>query len=626
MAVVSATFVWVSLWAGGLHAQPADGLLIDPARAQHRFLGRDDVQTTLLLRNRLAVQQHKEIRAEVLDQASGRVVMRVQQKLSLLPGQDTPLELTLPARPGIELRLRWGDVSAEKSADGSVDGSAAGSADKSADVSANSSSGAAAPTPSHSKPEVTLVVPYLLTPPDAETPALHGARLFGAHPGTPLQHRVPASGRAPLRFEAPGLPPGLLLDSSTGIISGTVPAAGRHTVRITVSNALGSAARDWTLVAGDQLVLTPPMGWASWHAHGLHVSASLVRAAAQALLDQGLAAKGWNVVQVDDGWQASQRGADGALAGHAGFPDMAGLARHLHQSGLQFGLYASPGATSCGQLPGTWGFEAQDAATWAAWGVDHIKYDLCSATEQLPARPTLQDHQQPYRLMGGLLRQQPRSLAFHLLQYGQHRVWAWGAEVGGHSWRMTGDIQDSWPDLLATGFAMAPYAGFVGPGRFNDPDTLMVGLLGPAGDSGEPRPTRLTPDEQYTQVSLWSLLAAPLMLGNHLAALDEFTLNLLGNSEVIAINQDALARSAVRVLDRNGWQVWVKELEGGAKAVGVFNMGASFGRFELEPALFGRGAEPYQPRDTWRQRDLPLRNGTTVLAVPAHGVALLTVR
>lgn len=594
------------LLAGGLWAQPstaptsapgvvvariANAVAIDLSRVQHRFQGRDDVQTTLVLRNSLAVPQQGELQLQVLDQASGRVVLRAQQQLTLAPGLDTPVDVTLPARPGMQARIGFAPAA------GAVSG-----------------------------PEATLVLPYLLTPPDAEAPALHGARLLGARPGTPLHHRVPATGLGPLRFEAQGLPPGLALDSSTGIISGTVPAAGRHTVRLTVSNTLGSAARDWTLVAGDQLVLTPPMGWASWPAHGLQVSDSQVRAAAQALVDQGLAAKGWNVVQVDDGWQAAQRLADGTLPGNTRFPDMPGLAQHLHQRGLQFGLYASPGATSCGGLPGSWRFEAPDATTWAAWGVDHIKYDLCSATEQLPARPTLEDHQQPYRLMGELLRQQPRGMAFHLLQYGQHKVWTWGAEVGGHSWRMTGDIQDSWPDLLATGFALAPYAGFVGPGRFNDPDTLMVGVLGSDGPGGEPLPARLTPDEQYTQVSLWSLLAAPLMLGNHLPALDEFTLNLLRNSEVIAINQDALARSAVRVLDRNGWQVWVKELEGGAKAVGVFNTGSAFGRFELEPALFGRGAQPYQLRDAWRQRDLPVHSGATVLAVPAHGVALLTVQ
>lgn len=567
----------------------APAVALDPALVRHRFMGRDDVQTTLVLRNTSAQVQQGELHLQARDHASGRVVLRGQQKVSITPYQQAEIELALPARPGIEASLRYVDQATGQ------------------------------------EQSTTLVVPYLLTPADADTPALHGARLLGARPGTPLHHRVPATGSAPLRFEAQGLPPGLVLDAATGLITGTVPAAGRYPVRLTVSNALGSAARDWTLVAGEQIALTPPMGWNSWNAYGAMVSDAQVRAAAQALVDQGLAAKGWTLVQVDDGWQAAQRQADGSLPGNERFPDMAALGGFLHQRGLQFGIYSSPGPLTCSQNQGSWGFEARDAATWAAWGVDHLKYDWCSYPDKLPARATLEDHQKPYRQMGQLLRQQPRSMAFGLCQYGQHRVWAWGAEAGGQSWRMTGDIQDTWPDLLATGFAMAPYAGFSGPGRYNDPDVLMVGLVS-GRDTGDLRPTRLTPDEQYTQVSLWSLLAAPLMLGNHLPALDEFTRNLLVNSEVIAINQDALAKSAVRVMDRNGWQVWVKELEGGGRAVGVFNMGARWARLELEPALFGRSAQRYQARDVWRQRDLPSGSGSLVVAVPSHGVALLTIR
>ena len=568
--------------------QRADGVVLDATQARHRFVGSEDVLTTVVLGNRFAVQQQGELQVQARDQASGRVVFSTQQRVSMAPGQNAEIEISLPARPSIEASLRY------------VDG------------------------PSGRALETKWVVPYLLTPPDPATPALHGARLLGVRPGSPLHHRVPATGQAPLRFSAQGLPAGLALDASSGVISGNVPAtAGSHAVRLTVSNALGSASREWTLVVGEQLALTPPMAWNSWNAYGVNVSVARVRAAAQALIDQGLAAKGWNGVHVDDGWQAAQRSADGTLHGNERFPDMAALGRFLHARGLQFGLYASPGATTCSRLPGSLGFEARDAATWAAWGVDHLKYDLCSYAEQLPARARLEDHQKPYRQMGRLLQQQARSMVYNLCQYGEQKVWTWGAEVGAQSWRMTGDIQDTWQDLLATGFAMAPYSGFVGPGRYNDPDMLMVGTL---GWGGELRPTRLTPDEQYTHISLWSLLAAPLVLGNHLPALDEFTHSLLTNSEVIAIHQDALARSAVRVLDRDGWQVWVKELEGGAKAVGVFNMGSSFGRFELDPALFDRAGRRFQPRDAWRQRDLPARETALPLAVPAHGVVLLTVR
>ncbi len=564
----------------------SEGLRFDHGALRHQFQGPDDVQLTLVLANRFPIGHEVELHTQVRDHATGRVVQSGQQRVSVAASQRAEVALDMPSRAGVEASFRLVHP---------------GTGDEQ---------------------RLALVVPYVLTPPDAAEPALHGARLLGVRPGTPLHHRIPATGQAPLRHAAEGLPAGLVLDSARGVISGTAPVAGRYPVRLTVSNERGNTTREWTLVVGEQLALTPPMGWNSGMAHGTGVSAEHVRAAVQALLDHGLAAKGWNGVHVDDGWQATQRSADGSLQGNERFPDMAALGRFLHDQGLQFGLYSSPGATTCNRFLGSLGHEEQDAATWAAWAVDHLKYDLCSYADQLPRRATMDQHQQPYRLMGSLLRRQPHSTVYNLCQYGLQRVWTWGAEAGGHSWRMTGDIQDSWQDLLATGFAIAPYAAQVGPGRFNDPDVLMLGTLGAV----EPRPTRLTVDEQYSHISLWSLLAAPLILSNHLPVLDGFTRSLLTNSEVVAINQDALGRSALRVFDRNGWQVWVKELEGGAKAVGVFNMGSRFARFELEPALFGRSGQRYQARDAWRQRDLPTRAGGLVLAVPAHGVALLTVR
>ena len=254
--------------------------------------------------------------------------------------------------------------------------------------------------------------------------------------------------------------------------------------------------------------------------------------------------------------------------------------------------------------------------------MDYLKYDLCSYSQTMPAQRTEADHQKPYRLMGQALAQQPRGITYSLCQYGEGKVWTWGHSVGGQAWRMTGDIEDTWKSVLETGFAIAPHTAFVAPGRWNDPDMLVLGQVG----WGEPRPTRLTPDEQYSHITLWSLQAAPLLLGNHLPSLDEFTLSLLTNTEVIAINQDALGRSAQRVLDHDGWQVWVKELEGGARAVGIFNMADSFRRTALDPALFGRAGLAYRARDAWRQHDLGQHRGALQVAVPAHGVVLLRVR
>lgn len=580
---------------GGFHkgmpylqlAQRTEGLDLSPGQWRHRFLPGSRVKITLNVANRFPVHQRGQLRAEFVDTTGAGVVLRRRQPLVIAPEGVTDVSWTLPARPGLRATIRF------------VDGTSGRS--------------------------VTAVqdVPYRLTPPDAPTPAIHGARLLGARPGAPLHHRVPATGRAPLRYAAQGLPAGLAIDAETGVISGTVPPAGSYKLQLRVSNALGSATKAWTLVAGDQLALTPPMGWNSWNAYGLSISDERVRQAAQAFIDKGLAAKGWNSINIDDGWEAVQRRPDGEIEGNERFPDMAALGRFLHERGLGFGIYSSPGPTTCGGYLGSLGHEAQDAATYARWGVDYLKYDLCSYAQILSKPPVQEEHQRPYLLMGQALKAQNRGIVYSLCQYGQQRVWTWGAAVGGHAWRMTGDIVDTWPSVLETGFAMAPYAAFTGPGRWNDPDMLVVGRVG----WGDPRPSSLTPEEQYSHISLWSLLAAPLLLGNELSSLDEFTLGLVTNSEVIAINQDALGRSARLVLDRDGWQVWVKELEGGAKAVGVFNLGEKFRRLSINPALFGRGVrERYEMRDAWRQRKLGARTGAFPVSVPAHGVVLLTTR
>ena len=373
---------------------------IDSSRTRHRFLDRDDVQTTLVLFNRVPVQQQGELHLLVRDLASWRTVLRSQQRVSVAPGQTAELELSLPARPGLDASVQVLDTAA-------------------------------------CDPSTTAwVVPYLLTPSDPPTPTLHGARQLGARPGSPLHHRVPATGQEPLRYEAQGLPAGLVLDTTSGLITGTVPAAGSYAVQLTVSNALASAQRGWMLVAGEQLALTPPLGWNSWNAHGANVSDGAVRAAAQALVDQGLAAKGWNGALVDDGWQTTQRLQGGTLPAHAGFPDMPAQGQFLHTRGLRFGLFASAATTTCSGRPGSLDFEARDLATWLSWGVDELKVETCAGSQAARSRVALEDHQRPLRLLGDLLRTQPRSVVYNLSQHGEHRVWTWGAEVGAQRWRM----------------------------------------------------------------------------------------------------------------------------------------------------------------------------------------------
>ena len=566
--------------------QRVDGLQLDAGQARYHFLGNGRVRTTLNLRNKFPVMQRGVLKTQVYDQVARRVLVSESRLVSIEPEKSVDVSWTWPTRPGIQVRYRFIDAVSGRNASSTHD------------------------------------VPYRLTPPDAPEPVMHGARLLGARPGTPLHYRIAATGRAPLHYSAEGLPRGLTLNSDSGVISGTTPDAGSYRVSLRVRNSLGSTSRVWTLESGEQLALTPPMGWNSWNAYGLNVSDTLVRNAAQALIDKGLAAKGWNSINIDDGWEAPTRRADGKIIGNERFPDMPALGIYLHERGLHFGIYSSPGSSTCGGYLGSLDHELQDAASYAQWGVDYLKYDLCSYSANFSSTPTLEEHQKPYRLMGDALRNQPRSIVFSLCQYGEKQVWTWGPSVGGSSWRMTGDIFDAWSSVQETGFSLAPYTHFVAPGRWNDPDMLVVGQLG-WGD--KLRPSRLTPDEQYSHISLWSLLAAPLLLGNDLPSLDEFTLSLLTNHDVIAINQDALGKSARRIQNEDDWQVWAKELEGGAQAVGIFNMGSSSRSTRITTSILGHKGRLHI-RDAWRQKDLGFKSKYINAQVPAHGVMLLIVK
>ena len=578
---------------GGFHeyrpfvslAEKVDGIRLDAARSTYRYLPDGRVEATVRVANVFPISIGGVLLFSVKDVATGRVLEEGRHDVLVAAGGEAPVVLTTPGRAGIQVTYRFTEASA-----------------------------GLATTATHS-------IPYLLTPPVAPQPRLTGASVFGARPGAPFRFRVTATGERPLRFTAQGLPKGLTLDAATGVISGSVAAAGDHVVDITAANARGSATRPLMLRFGETLALTPPMGWNSWNVFGLGVTADDVRRTAQAMVDTGLAAHGWSYINVDDGWQAEQRAADGTIRTNAKFPDMAALAADVHALGLKFGTYSSPGPLTCGRYTGSWQHEAQDAATYAAWGVDYLKYDLCSYEEMMSPEKTLEEHQQPYRLMGTALRAQPRDIVYSLCQYGARESWLWGRTVNGNSWRTTGDIEDTWASVLATGFKANEATKATGPGGWADPDMLVVGRV---GWGGALHPSRLTPDEQYSHISLWSLLAAPLLLGNDLTALDEFTRNLLTNDEVLAVNQDPLGKGAVRTYDRDGWQVWVKPLADGSQAVGIFNLGDGWRSWQLDPAAAGLPVGT-AARDLWRQQPAgALRDGYPV-ALPAHGVLLLKV-
>lgn len=472
------------------------------------------------------------------------------------------------------------------------------------------------------KVSLLRIPPYILTPKPGLLPRINSAKVSGVRPGSPFLYKIAATGEKPMLFAAENLPAGLTLDAITGIISGSIAQTGNYTVTLSASNSRGTALLPLTIKCGSLLALTPPMGWNSWNCWGLSVSEEKLMASAQALLDKGLADHGWTYMNIDDGWEAEKRAVDGHILTNSKFPDMKRLGDWLHSKGLKFGIYSSPGPRTCGGYLGSWEHEQQDADMYNSWGIDYLKYDWCSYGSIHGGKDTsTASYIKPYTTMQHALRSQPRDIVYSLCQYGMKDVWKWGAGVDGNCWRTTGDIEDTWKSMYTIAFnqvAMQPYAQ---PGRWNDPDMLIVGNVGWGENL---HPTRLNPDEQYTHISLWSLLASPLLIGCDIASMDEFTLNLLTNDEVIAVNQDPLGKQAIRKIKTEQYQVWVKELEDGSKAIGVFNVSDSYQTVAVSWEKLGLPGN-YRMRDLWRQQDLGLGNGYRG-KIPPHGVMLLKIQ
>jgi len=461
--------------------------------------------------------------------------------------------------------------------------------------------------------------PYILTPIAQAKPRINGPDVFGERPGSPFLYKIPANGEKPLTYKAEGLPKGLTLDAATGIISGMVAEKGNYVVTLTASGKTGADTKKFTIKIGDLIGLTPALGWNSWNAFGLTVNDEKVRTAAQTMIDK-LSAHGWMYINIDDGWEAANRNADGTISANQKFPDMKGLTDYVHSLGLRMGIYSSPGPKTCGGYLGSWQHEDQDAKTYADWGIDYLKYDWCSYSQVSPQNPTLDDYKKPYQVMRASLDKVHRDILFSFCQYGMGDVWNWGAEVGGNSWRTTGDIEDTWKSMSTIGFGQDKTASGAKPGHFNDPDMLVIGKVG-WGDSQHN--TRLTPDEQYTHISLWSLLSSPLLIGCDMGHLDPFTLSLLTNDEVLAIDQDALGKQARQAIKNDTYQVWVKELTDGSKAIGLFNTSEKYQTIKLNKADAGFG-DYTKVRDVWQQKDIT-SGPEFVTKVPPHGVILLKV-
>jgi len=490
------------------------------------------------------------------------------------------------------------------------------------------------------------VKPYILTPPVSENPKINSPKVFGVRPGNPFLYTIAATGKQPITFEASNLPSGLTLNHQNGQITGVLTTKGEYKTWLIAINEVGKAERELVIKVGDNIALTPPMGWNSWNCWACAVDDEKVRASADALVSSGLMNHGWTYINIDDCWEIKPGATEPELQGEARttsgmintnkkFPDMKSLSDYVHSKGLKLGIYSGPGPLTCAGFTASYQYEEQDAQRYASWGIDYLKYDWCSYSSVAKDK-SLPELKKPYAIMRNALDKVPRDIVYSLCQYGMGDVWEWGNEVGGNCWRTTGDITDTWSSMAGIGFKQAGHEAYAQPGNWNDPDMLVVGLV---GWGPQLHPSHLTPDEQYTHISLWSMLASPLLIGCDLNRIDDFTMNLLTNDEVIEVNQDPLGKQAKQIYNRDGKQIWMKEMEDGSKAVGLFYVADNEGKkpadyfdweqkenitVSLSAADLGISGK-FSVRDLWRQKELGVFEGTFEASVPYHGVVLIKV-
>ena len=488
----------------------------------------------------------------------------------------------------------------------------------------------------------------ILTPAQKNTPQINTANVFGAHPGNPFLLKVATTGQRPMQFSAVNLPTGLKISAETGIITGTVKQRGNYEVILKAKNKLGESTKKLIIKIGDTIALTPPIGWNGWNSWEAEIDQEKVLASANAMVKTGLADHGWTYINVDDAWMGKRGGPDTALQPNDKFPDLKGMIDQIHSMGLKAGLYSTPYIASYGGYVGAssdyptggethelfkpyrqpysrigkYKFEPNDARQMAAWGVDFLKYDWridVASTER----------------MSTALKNSGRDIVLSLSNNAPfEKVTDWVRLS--NMYRTGPDIKDSWTSLFNTAFVLDKWSPYTGPGHWGDADMMILGdvSIGPVM-----HPTRLTPNEQYSHVSIFSLIASPMLIGCPIERLDPFTLNLLSNDEVIAINQDPLGKAARLILEKDGFQVWKRELENGDYALGIFNIGGygktpqSFFRWGNEqPKTFTLNFNEiglvgnFKVRDVWRQKDLGAFKGSISTLIPHHGVMMFRLK
>ena len=478
--------------------------------------------------------------------------------------------------------------------------------------------------------------PEIRTPPAPHTPRINGASIFGVRPDHPFLYHLPTSGDRPIQFSAVSLPDGLKLDATTGNITGVLHKTGEYKVVFHAKNSLGSAEKNFKIVVGEKISLTPAMGWNSWNHYAGRITQDIVLQNAKAMADSGLIDHGWSYVNIDDTWQGKRGGEFHGLQGNEKFSDIKGLCDQIHALGLRFGIYSTPWETSYATYPGgssenpagdwskptiekkgnvnkkvlPWAiapyhFYTNDANQWGAWGVDYLKYDW----NPIEAPETKQ--------MGDALRNSGRDIVFSLSN-NLNPENAPSVTPLANSWRTTGDIKANWKSMSDRGFGQDKWRKYSSPGHWNDPDMLEIATK-------EKNQPGLTPNEEYTHMTLWCLVCSPLLMANDMSDMDAFTRNLLENDEVIAVSQDSLGDQATEVAHDGDARVYAKNMEDGSKAVGFFNTGTN-GTIKVTVKwddLKIHGSQ--NVRDLWRQKDLGKSDQEFSVSVAPHCAELVKI-
>jgi alpha-galactosidase len=375
-----------------------------------------------------------------------------------------------------------------------------------------------------------------------------------------------------------------------------------------------------------KLALTPPMGWNSWNPFGENVSEKVIMETADAMVSTGLRDLGFSFIVIDDLWHGGRDSVSGLLyPDHKRFPSgMKALADYVHSKGLKFGIYSDAGTLTCGEMPGSFGYEEKDAKLFAEWGVDYLKYDYCHCPDYGSMNNDYKMAIARYKAMGDALKATGRPVVYSICEWGPRSPWLWGKEVGGHLWRTSYDVADIWDKprnesspigILTSIDVMTNLGRFAGPGGWNDPDMLVIGLK----NSGFIRGGGCTDHEYRTQMSMWCMFSAPLMLGCDLRDMSEGTQAILKNRDIIAIDQDSLGKQAFRVISRDGMDAWKKPLTGNRFAIAFLNrnsgeimVSATLKELELKEN------DKYDIYDVWKHIPVTLKNGKLATSLKAH--------